>query len=276
MFDIPTKKFQTKAGKLVYYKSTGINKDIVILFIHGLFGNKDWFTYYCKEYSLDDYSWIVPDLIGYGESEKPDKLDFYTMGNQGQYLYDLLRLEKVHNVIIMAHSMGGPIAISLIEKVKNLKNNIKIKGLFYLEGNLDKNDAFFSSTIAKYSFEQYKKEFDLRIENLIKKSKTPIFPEFFRLKTMRDLGPYSIWGSSYDLVKLSEGNQLLPRLQRLIDFPVYFVFGEKNKGKFTSETLVISAQLPIIYIPKAGHLLLFENPKDFWEIVKELIITNIL
>ncbi len=177
----------------------------------------------------------------------------------------------------MAHSMGGPIAISLIEKVKILKNNkINIKGLFYLEGNLDKNDAFFSSTIAKYPFEQYKKGFDLWIDNLIKQSKTQIFPELFRFESIRYLGPYSLWGSSYDLVKLSESNKLLPRLQRLIDFPVYFVFGEKNKGRFTSEALVKSALLPIIYIPNAGHLLLFENPTDFWEIVKELITTNTL
>ena len=94
LFDIITKKIHTKAGKLVYYKSTGINKDIVILFIHGLFGNKNWFKSYYKEYDLDKYSWIVPDLIGYGESEKPDNLDFYTMENQGRYLYDHLNKYK--------------------------------------------------------------------------------------------------------------------------------------------------------------------------------------
>ena len=44
--------------------------------------------------------------------------------------------------------MGGPIAISLIDKIKNQKiEEIKVKGLFYLEGNLDKNDAFFSDMV---------------------------------------------------------------------------------------------------------------------------------
>lgn len=270
--EILTKKFHTIAGKLVYYKFTGGEKDVIILYIHGLAPLtsrfKEGFTRQYKEYSLSEYSWIIPNLIGFGESEKPDKLDLYTMENQGQYLYELLLLEKIRNVIIMAHSMGGPIAISLIDKIKSQKNEgIKIKGLFYLEGNLDKNDAFFSSTIAKYPFEQFKKQFGSWVDNLIKQWNSEYFEGY------RTNGPYSTWGSAYDLVRLSENNQLLPRLQQLIDFPVYFVFGEKNKGRFTSEALVKSAKLPVIYIPNTGHTMFSENPQEFWKVIKDLLKT---
>lgn len=274
MSEIMTKAFQTNAGKLVYYKFAGGKKDVTILYIHGLAPITSWFkegfTHQYKEYSLSENSWLIPNLIGFGESEKPNKLDVYTMENQGQYLYELLLLEKVRNVIIMAHSMGGPVAISLIDKIKNqINTGIKIMGLFYLEGNLDKNDAFFSSTIAKYSFEQFKKQFDSWVDNLIKQwnLNNGIY------KGYRTSGPYSIWGSAYDLVRLSENNQLLPQLQQLIDFPVYFIFGEKNKGRFTSETLVKSAKLPVIYIPNAGHDMVFENPQEFWKIIKDLLKT---
>ena len=94
------------------------------------------------------------------------------MENQGQYLYNLLLSENVRSVIIIAISMGGPVAISLIDKIKNqLDEKIEVKGLIYLEGNLDKNDTFFSSRIAKYPFEQFKEQFDSWIDNLIKNSK---------------------------------------------------------------------------------------------------------
>ncbi|MFX1323670.1 MAG: hypothetical protein ACFE8N_01855, partial [Promethearchaeota archaeon] len=80
----------------------------------------------------------------------------------------------------------------------------------------------------------------------------------------------AIWGSAIDVVKLSEENQILPQLQKLINFPVFFIFGEKNKGRFTSEELVKSKKLPVIYIPNTGHGMFFENPKEFWSVIKEL------
>lgn len=263
--ELITKTFQSEAGKLIYHKLIGRNQDVFIIYIHGLapispiFGEMFAEQYY--GYSLNEYSWIIPHLIGYGESEKPEKLEVYTMENQGRYLYELLLVEKIREVIIMAHSMGGPVAISLIDKIQNQsEGEIRVKGLFYLEGNLDRNDTFLSSKIAQYPFEEFKKNFDERVADLIKK---------FSLDYSNN-GPYSIWGSAYDLVEIPE-EQLLPRLQKLIDFPVFFVFGEKNKGRFTSEELVKSKNFPVIYIPNTGHSMFFENPQEFWKVIKELL-----
>lgn len=260
-----TKTLATYGGKLVYYLIDENQKDNYILYIHGLSPIspkfKDKFLNQYEEYTLSNYSWIIPNLIGFGESEKPDRLDVYTMENQGRYLYELLLFEEIRDVIIMAHSMGGPVAISLIDKIQNLsKGKIKVKGLFYIEGNLDRNDTFLSSIIAQYPFEEFKQKFKERVEDLITK---------FKLDYSTN-GPYSIWGSAYDLVQLPE-EELLPRLQRLIDFPVYFILGEKNKGRFTSEELVKSENLPVVYIPNTGHNMFFENPKEFWRVIKELL-----
>ncbi len=266
MSEIRNRTFQTNAGNLVYYKFMGGRIDVIILYIHGLGPINslfmDEFTRQHNEYSLSEYSWIIPHLIGFGASEKPDKLEVYTMENQGRYLYELLLFEKVRKVIILAHSMGGPVAISLIDKIQNQSNGeIKVKGLFYLEGNLDKNDAFLSSTIAQYPFEEFKKNFNAWVEDMINQIKLDYSIN----------GPFSIWGSAYDLVKLSEANELLPRLQKLIDFPVFFIFGEKNKGRFTSEELVKSEKLPVIYIPNTDHSMFFDNPQEFWKVIKELL-----
>ncbi|MFX0081515.1 MAG: alpha/beta hydrolase [Candidatus Hodarchaeota archaeon] len=272
MSEIITKTLQSDVGKLVYYKLVGHNKDVVIIYIHGLapisYLFVKVFAEQYHEYSLFEYSFLIPNLIGFGESEKPDNLDIYTVEKQGQCLYDLLLSENVSNVIIMGISMGGPVAISLIDKIKNQKNSkIKVKGLFYLEGNLDINDAFFTSIIVKHTFEQFKEQYNSWVDNLIKMSK-PEDEEY--LEGFREMGPYPTWGMSYDLVKLSESNQLLPHLQQLSDFPMYFVFGEKNKGRFTSESLVKNANLPVIYIPNAGHSMRQDNPEGFWKITKEL------
>ncbi|MHA2008295.1 MAG: alpha/beta fold hydrolase [Promethearchaeota archaeon] len=268
--EIVTKEFQTNAGTMVYNKFVGRKKEVVILYIHGLgpitSRTIEGFARQFDSLFLSEYSIILPHLIGYGKSAKPNNLDVYKMENQGQYIYNLLLAEKVRDVVIMGTSMGGPIAISLVENIKNKQDNkIKIKGLIYLEGNLDINDAFFSSTINKYTFEQFKEQFDSWVDNQIKKWKSNYLEEY------RLMGAYSIWGSAHDLVKLSKTDQLFPRLQRLIDFPVYFIFGEKNKGRFTSEKLVTNAKLNVRYVPDAGHLMRIDNPSDYWRIIKELL-----
>jgi pimeloyl-ACP methyl ester carboxylesterase len=273
MSEFITKTFQSKAGKLVYHKLGSKNTDMVILDIHGLFPVSSTYlktsTDKYHEYSLSEYTFLIPHLIGFGDSDKPENLNVYIMENQGVYLHNLLLSENIRNVIIIASSMGGPVAISLIDKIKNQsEERIKVKGLFYLEGNLDKNDTFFSSRIAQYPFEQYRENFDSWVDQLINKSQ----PENVEiLESYREIGPYALWGTANDLVKLSDSNQLLPRLKQLIDFPAYFVFGENNKGRFTSETLVKNANLPIIYIPNAGHAMRQDNPEGFWKIVKKLL-----
>ena len=142
MATINTKFFSTQYGDLEYYQVSNTNQDYGIIFIHGLGGDKEWFKKQYLEYNLNDYSWIVPDLLGYGNSDKP-KLEFvYSMKNQAIVLHNLLIEEEITRVVIIAHSMGGPIAISLIEEIMNSRNqnsiNIEVLSLFYLEGNLDR------------------------------------------------------------------------------------------------------------------------------------------
>lgn len=273
MSEIITNLFQSDGGKLVYHKLIGQIKDVVIIYIHGLAPISSLFIEKFADqyhaYNLSEFSFLIPNLIGFGESEKPDNLEIYTMENQGQYLFDLLIAEDIHNIIIIAMSMGGPVAVSLIDIIKNQSNEkIKVKGLIYLEGNLDINDTFFSSRISKYSFNQFKEQFDSWIDDYISRSKSENI-DFW--EGFRQMGPYPIWGSAYDIVKLSESNQLLPHLQQLSDFPMYFVFGKKNKGRFTSESLVQKANLPVIYIPNAGHSMRNDNPEGFWKIIKKLL-----
>ena len=272
MSEILGKKIETTFGELKYYRTKKGKHDFDILFIHGLGGNKKWFPSHFKEYKLDEYSWIVPDLIGFGDSSKPDLQEAYTMSKQASNLRQLVIEEDVQSLVILAHSMGGPIAISLIEQLAQLIDpEIKVLGLFYLEGNLDKNDAFFSSQIAKHSFEEYEKNFESWLDDLIEKVEEND-KEFFI--DLREVGPSPLWASSVDLVSISESNQLLPRLQSAIrahDSPINFIFGERNKGLFTSETLIKRSQLPLIFIPEAGHAMFIDNPNSFWKNIKQLI-----
>ena len=276
MTTINTKFFSTQHGDLEYYQVSNLDQEYGIIFIHGLGGNKEWFKEQYLEYNLNNFSWIVPDLLGHGKSDKPKQEFLYSMKNQAKLLHNLLIEEKMNRIVIIAHSMGGPIAISLIEEILKNQNqksiNIEVLGLFYLEGNLDKGDADFSSLIAKYSLDEFETNFKSFLQDLVMKYGSLIQSY---CDGLRSIGPYPLWASSKDLVRLSNSNDLFPRLQKCLHFPVYFLFGELNKGTLSSEDLIKEANLPIIYLPKTGHELHLENPSDFWPIVKDLISKKI-
>jgi hypothetical protein len=155
--------------------------------------------------------------------------------------------------------MGGPIAVSLIESLGR-RTDISLLSLGYLEGNLDTNDAYLSAKFSAYTFEEYTQVFQKRLENIKQKD-----PDLY--VTTKAVGPFPFWASSVDLVKASRSNELLPRIQQHEDLLLHFIFGEGNRGRFSSEDLVKRAGLPLSYIPGAGHMMYLDNPTNFWPVI---------
>lgn len=270
MTKLITKSLETEFGTIVYYSHINPDHPMVNLYIHGLGDNRKWFLKHFTTYSLDKFSWIVPDLLGHGDSSKSGKAEAYTMEQQAKYLVAILERENVKQLSLLAHSMGGAIAVSLIELLNHQSKTItKPRLVLYLEGNLDAGDAFFSSQFAKMKFEQFRQEFDSICSKIIGDSEEESMIDY--ISAFRKAGSYTIWASSKDLAPVSEKGNLLNRMLIHRDFDCYFIYGEKNKGKLSSEKLVKDAQLPLLFIPDAGHGLHTENPSYFWMIVSDLI-----
>jgi pimeloyl-ACP methyl ester carboxylesterase len=178
--------------------------------------------------------------------------------------------EQVKELSILAHSMGGPIAVSLIELLARQKpTRITPRQLFYLEGNLDAGDALLSSLVAEMNFFDFGQRFESWCDGILGDSDEEFLVEY--VAAVREAGPFTIWASCRDLVPVSMRGDLLSRLLAHLDFSVYFIFGEKNRGVYSSENMVREMQLPLLFIPEAGHGLHTENPSYFWTTVSELI-----
>ena len=265
-----TKCLETEFGTIVYYTYMNPTQPIVNLYIHGLGDNHKWFLKHFATHSLDRFSWIIPDLLGHGDSSKSNKAEAYTMNQQARYLVAILERENVKQLSILAHSMGGAIAVSLLELLYHQSVTIaKPRLLFYLEGNLDAGDAFSSSLFAKMTFAELKQDFDSICSKIQGDSEEEHMIDF--ISAFREAGPFTIWASSKDLAPISVKGNLLNRLLAHCDFTCYFIFGEKNRGVYSSEKLVRDAQLPLLFIPNAGHGLHTENPSYFWAIIGELV-----
>ncbi|MFO7836850.1 MAG: alpha/beta hydrolase [Candidatus Thorarchaeota archaeon] len=268
MSNLATKQVPSDFGDVVYYSYYNPKAPEVNLYIHGLGYCRSWFPRHFDAYDLNRYSWIVPDLIGHGDSARPDDPSAYTMESQAEYLLDILLEENVNRIRILAHSMGGPIAISLLEQLEN-NGSIKPMLLLYLEGNLDAGDTFFSSKVVSMPLEKYRQKFEHWCQKIQDETEDESMKSWVR--ALESAGPFTIWASSNDLVTVSKTDNLLPRLFDVFDGPMYFVFGGENAGKYTSEKLVKESGEQILYVPNAGHAMHEDNPTGFWSIVFRLI-----
>lgn len=97
-------------GHEMTYRSAGDDDRPVVLLIHGIAGSsKTW------EATLPllaaGYRIIAPDLLGHGESAKPE--GDYSLGAYASGLRDLLAILGVDKATLVGHSLGGGIAMQL-------------------------------------------------------------------------------------------------------------------------------------------------------------------
>jgi len=84
-------------------------KGTPLLLVHGFGANKDNFTRAAK-YLVPHYHVIIPDLIGFGESDHPQQAD-YSPNAQAERLRVFAKALGIDNVHIGGNSMGGEIAL---------------------------------------------------------------------------------------------------------------------------------------------------------------------
>ncbi|NHK30055.1 MAG: alpha/beta hydrolase [Asgard group archaeon] len=246
--------------KMSYILSEGAKK-LTLVFLHGLGSSKFDFLNAFDYEAINSYNLLIVDFIGHGNSSALEDFPF-TIESQAVVVFKLIEhLSLPEDIIIVAHSMAGPVAIKLAELLGN-----RAAGMIYAEGNIDENDCFLSNNIiTTHTFESWLKEgFEAFVEMLEQDPDSIYYAINFK-----KAGPVSTYLSSLDVSKLSKEGKLLDRLVAL-SIPVLVIFGEKNKGKFTSEEK-LTAKFPIIYIPNATHDMMYENPDMFYDSIIDFL-----
>jgi len=90
-------------GKKSYEKDT-------LLLLHGLGDDKNSFVLSAKNLS-DKYNVILPDLLGHGENERINDVD-YSIEAQAKMLRKLVQAKNIERLHLGGNSMGGHIALS--------------------------------------------------------------------------------------------------------------------------------------------------------------------
>lgn len=113
MADMKEATYKVAGGYDIHLKETGEGPAVV--FIHGsgpgASGHSN-FRQNIEAFVAAGYRVILPDLIGYGASSKPEGID-YTLQLFTDTLYEALRAHGIERASLVGNSLGGGIALQL-------------------------------------------------------------------------------------------------------------------------------------------------------------------
>lgn len=113
-------QFVTIDGNKIRYLESGKSDDYIVL-VHGLGASAERWEFVIPEFSKY-YNVIVPDLIGFGQSDKP--LVDYTTNFFTDFLGNFIKKLGITRTHIIGSSLGGQITAEFTSKNQNVIKNL--------------------------------------------------------------------------------------------------------------------------------------------------------
>lgn len=226
-----------------------------VIFLHGLpldhrIWNKEieYFSDFSKACSLD--------LPGFGNSKRPDRFEM-TMASCSELLKNTVISHVDGPVILVAHSMGGYIALDFIRRYPNL-----IRGVVFVSTH-----AKADSSVKRVERFFYAKK--------IFEGKTKTFLQLQVKSCCKDGAPYTNWVKDImrdnirkplsSVLKMIASRPSVESFLPLIKQPTLVIVGEVDSGMKES-SIALAGLLPnstYREIARAGHMLFLDEPKEF-------------
>lgn len=279
-YEFKTKTQTIDSVHIAYIKEgTG---DKTLLFIHGLSSNLDAWYKNIKELKKH-YTCVAVDLPGYGKSSKPNVS--YTPTYFAEIIKKFITVQKLKNIIVVGHSMGGQASIKLAVLHPTLLKKVILIAPAGLEKFSETHAVFmkntFTTTLVKNTTDaQIEKNYAL---NFYKKPKG-VEKMIHQRKLIKKASNFNAHCNA--IVKSIAGMLDDPVSEDLkhIEHKTLVIFGEndmlipnkyfhpnltvKKVGNIATENIKNSN---VIYVKESGHFLQFEKPAQVNTIIKKFI-----
>ena len=98
------------------YLDIGNKENPTILLLHGEPNSSFAYRNIAPLLVLQNYRVIIPDLVGFGYSDKPTDSTLVTYSNQTKWLHKFIENLKLENIHLFAHDWGGMISLRIVAK----------------------------------------------------------------------------------------------------------------------------------------------------------------
>ncbi|MDD9911594.1 MAG: alpha/beta hydrolase [Alphaproteobacteria bacterium] len=221
-----------------------------LLCLHGLQTNKILFKNLLKNPAFNQYSFLCPDFIGFGESEKPEGFS-YDLSQQLEAIISLLDHLKIDKVSVIGHSLGGIAGTMMLKEAPE-----RILALCSLEGNLLPGDCGASRKASNVSLDEFENNTYPDLINSLKNSDEPSAET--RVGALQLVPAQAFYKTSKTILDYSEKGELF-EIFSSSSTPRVLMIG-KN-GSFESRPS--GTNLKLVEIENAGHFIPLDNQSQF-------------
>lgn len=199
---------------------------------------------------------LLIDLLGFGISDRPQ--DFpYTIDAHADTLAEALRKAGVAGASVIAHSMGGAVAVVLAHRHPEL-----VDALVLVDADLDPapplSEQPGSSGIAGYTEEEF-------VAHGWKEVRDRVGPHWWSTMRLADLR-----GLHRTAVSLAQGTQpAIRELLKALPIPRAFLHPEGDEPEAAGD--LSAAGVQVIAIPESGHTIMLDNPEAFARTLRALL-----
>jgi pimeloyl-ACP methyl ester carboxylesterase len=89
--------------------------DRVVVLVHGIPGSSAIWRAVAENLS-SDHRVLVPDLLGFGDSQRPESIDGLWADAQADALREALQAAGVERAVFAGHDFGGPVVLALAQR----------------------------------------------------------------------------------------------------------------------------------------------------------------
>ncbi|KQV52023.1 alpha/beta fold hydrolase [Massilia sp. Root335] len=239
-----------------------------LLLVHGLLGSLSYFE---PQRYLPGVDVVAPDLAGYGRRRSDDT--GLALPDQAATLARFLRDDAGGPAWVLGHSVGGAIAMLLADMVPD-----RVLGLISVEGNFTLKDAFWTGRIAALADADWAAEYGaMEGAPAAWLEKSGIEASDERVAWAREIlanQPYTtVQKMAQSVLDTTGAPDYLGCVGRVLAraTPLYLVGGEQSAAGWDVPDWVLSQARRVCVQPRAGHMMMLEDPATFCRIVEAIL-----
>lgn len=239
-----------------------------LVVVHGLLGSS---SYYEPQQRLPGLDVRTPDLLGYGAQRSVDiGIDLHA---QAEEIARVLREEVGEPAWLLGHSVGGAVMMLAAQEVPEL-----VRGLISVEGNFTLKDAFWCSRIAPMLDADWAAEYGaMEDDPAAWLERIGIEASDERVALAREVlenQPYTtIQAMARSVLEVTGAPGYLEGVRRVLGLgvPLYLLGGELSAAGWDIPEWVLALACASLVQPKAGHMMMLEDPAAFCGIVGDIV-----